>query len=131
MKGLEGTDKAIKETKAVLRRLQGDEFREALRPAGERFEKRAYDLAPYDEKRKKGTHLRDALFVDTRKHRPKQTDILVGVNRRKAPHGPLQELGTERDPGGHPFLRPAAEQTRDDCGRDVAAAVKKVVEKRR
>ena len=120
---LTGAKEAAKNTEAMLRRLHGKEFSRTLIPAGEIFLKRASELAPYDETRKKGKHLREALFLDAREHEAGQTDILVGVNHRKAPHAHLMEMGWEKKPEGVPFMRPAATQTRDKIGRAVKEAL--------
>jgi HK97 gp10 family phage protein len=127
---LEGLDKALQRTEELPRRLKGRKWLEALaKGPGRIFHRRAFELAPYDETREKGTHLRDALFIDAREHKAGQSDILVGVNRRKAPHAHLQEFGWEKKPEGSPYLRPAATQTRDACRAAVAAATKAAIEK--
>ncbi|MFW9804855.1 MAG: hypothetical protein ACFFFC_19520 [Candidatus Thorarchaeota archaeon] len=136
--GFHGIKDAIAETNAVLKRLQGEEFRQAVLPAARRFVDRAFQLAPYNEHRREhrkksireGVHLREALFIDTREHERNQTDILAGVDYRLAPHAHLQEFGWSKNPAGHPFLRPAAADVREEAQKDVADAVKKRVEKK-
>ena len=128
-----GVETAIKNTEALLRRMAGEDLCKYLGPAGKILLDRAKELAPYDEMREhriakkwitgKYAHIRDSFFTDTRIHGVGQTDILVGVDHRKAPHAHLMEFGWEKKPEGQPFLRPAVTQTRDKVGRAVKAAI--------
>ena len=68
----------------------------------------AKQLAPYDETRKTGTHLRDGIVVK----RVKSTNDVFRIGtlkygNKKVPHAHLVEFGTiKKEP--KPFLRPAA-----------------------
>ena len=80
--------------------------RNSVRAGANIIRKRAEELAPHDESRQKGIHLRDALIV----RRVKSTNDIfrVGVRGGKggAPHGHLLEYGTVKMPA-KPFLLPA------------------------
>lgn len=69
----------------------------------------ARQLAPYNPRRKRGTHLRDAIFVGGGPL--SKPDVLVGVNRRKAPHAWIVEFG-RRGWVGKPYWRPAISSTK-------------------
>lgn len=84
-------------------------------------------FAPYDPKRKKGEHLRDAILVSDG---PLAfTDCLVTVRYKRpgAPHAHLQEFGTVRM-AAHPFMRPAASTAAAEVGdgmkRDILELIK-------
>lgn len=100
---------------------------EASLPAARVIYKGAYRRCPYDSGRKKGKHLRDAIFIDAREHLGK-TDVLVGVNRRRAPHAHLIEFGWSRKPAGHPFLRPAVVEDASRSKAEFEAGIDKVIE---
>lgn len=88
---------------------------------------RARALCPWGRTRKKGTHLRDAIFLGPGpEHHP---NVLVGVNHRKAPHAHLVEYGTRRW-RGKPFFRPAWMQTRTEVLRTVEAVLIALLPKR-
>ena len=123
-----GISRAIENTDDLMKRLHGDDLRAALLPAAKILYEDAFRRAPYDPGREKGTHLRDALFIDAREHKAGQTDVLVGVNHRKAPHAHLFELGWSRKPEGIPYLRPAAVAKRDLIMRAVGIGVRIVAE---
>jgi len=89
-------------------KLTSPEAMDLYKRAGKIARDRARELCPYDPKRKRGVHLRDAIFVDAR-YRGKPS-VLVGVNYRLAPHAHLVEYGTVRW-AGKPFFRPAVAQT--------------------
>lgn len=83
--------------------------------------------APYDPNRKTGTHLRDAIFVDSGD--PEKPDVLVGVNYRLAPHAHLQEHGSSRTVA-HPYMRPAIEQTRSRVNQILGDGVARIISSR-
>lgn len=76
----------------------------------------AKKLAPYDPKRRKGTHLRDAIVS----RRVKNTNDLfdIGVLGNKAPHGHLLEYGTV-NMSPKPFLRPAADNAQEEVAKKI------------
>ncbi len=86
---------------------------------------RARELCPWGRKRKKGTHLRDAIFLGPGpEHHP---NVLVGVNHKKAPHAHLVEYG-RRGWAGKPFFRPAWAQTRPAVLQTVEATLLQLLE---
>lgn len=84
-----------------------EEAKQVFFDAGKIVRKYARYFAPYDKKRKKGTHLRDAILVS--KGPLAFTDVLVTVRYKRpgAPHAHLIEFGTVRM-AARPFMRPAA-----------------------
>lgn len=95
--------------------------------AGLVVRKYARFYAPYDKKRKKGTHLRDAILVSDG---PLAfTDVLVTVRYKRpgAPHAHLLEFGTVRA-RAYPFMRPAASTAKGEVAemlkKDVLALIK-------
>lgn len=102
---------------AILKQLPDQMQKKVLRnsvAAGARvIRDKAKELAPYNPKRKSGTHLRDAIAA---KRVSKTNDLFdIGVRRtgkKRAPHGHLLEYGTVKMEA-KPFLRPAADQSFD------------------
>ena len=85
--------------------------RNAVRSGARIIKERAKELAPYDNKRVVGIHLRDAIIV---KHVKGTNDIhRVGVKggSKGAPHGHLLEFGTVKM-AARPFLLPAFIETK-------------------
>lgn len=71
------------------------------------IKKAARQLAPYDDNRSSGTHLRDGIIIKRIKN---HNDYIVGTQtrgRKAVPHAHLLEFGTVKMPA-RPFLRPAA-----------------------
>ncbi|OFX13193.1 MAG: hypothetical protein A2Z18_11025 [Armatimonadetes bacterium RBG_16_58_9] len=122
---LVGVDDAIHRTQELLDRMKSDDARLAIGPAGKILRDRARQLAPYDSGREKGTHLRDAIFYDTREH-GKGATILFGVNYTKAPHAHLWEFGWSQKPGGQPFLRPAVSEKRSEVMNAIAKGIQRI-----
>lgn len=79
------------------------ELKERAFAVAEKIRDEARRRAPYDEGRRRGRHLRDAIFAG--RGRQERPDVLAGVNRRRAPHAHLVEFGT-RIWAGKPFWRP-------------------------
>jgi HK97 gp10 family phage protein len=90
----------------------------------------AKDLAPYDPKRKKGTHLRDAIFAtegDPSKD-PRGPNVIAGVNKKLAPHAGLVERGTSKMPA-RPYWRPAVNATRPAIAEILAGGIRDIIAK--
>jgi HK97 gp10 family phage protein len=89
---------------------------------------RARIIAPYDEGRKKGYHLRDAIFAGPGK--PELPNALVSVNSNwrsslpNAPHARMIERGTSKMPA-NPFFRTAKTQTKAEVTRVVLDGIRK------
>ena len=77
--------------------------------AAEKVQKRAKELAPYDEGRMKGTHLRDAIVIGYGPLGLSDVVVAVRYKRPGAPHSHLIEFGTVKM-RARPFMRPAAAQ---------------------
>lgn len=105
-----GIDRALKNIARLAGSMNAPAAKRVYVKAAWRVALRASYLAPYDSKRKKGTHLRDAILVS-----PGPlfySNALVGVRYRRpgAPHAHLVEFGTTRMQA-RPFMRPAAVST--------------------
>jgi len=102
-----GMDRLMRNIKLVGEVPNTAAAKAVFHKAGLVVRKYAMYFAPYDPKRKKGTHLREAILVSDG---PLAfTDVLVTVRYRRpgAPHAHLIEFGTVKS-GAHPFMRPAA-----------------------
>jgi HK97 gp10 family phage protein len=126
---IEGLGEIVDKLAAIVDAPTAREAKEVYYEGGKILADQARANAPYDPDRKKGTHLRDAIFV-TRGDESKP-DVLVGVRYnqpRGAPHGHLLEYGTAKMKA-QPFFRPAMTQT----GRVIASTIKtgllRVIEK--
>lgn len=93
---------------------------------------RAKQLAPFDPTRRKGTHLRDAIYMYTRN--PRESFVLVGVRHspRGAPHAHLMEFGYATRGGGffagRPYFRPAIAEMSDQAGKVIIDGLSKAIE---
>lgn len=95
--------------------------------AAQQLVREAYDLAPYDphrDPRKRGTHLRDAIFAAYGK--ASEPNVIVGVNSKKAPHGHLLEFGTV-NMKARPFMRPALAAARPLMLKTVQEGAEQVI----
>jgi HK97 gp10 family phage protein len=104
---VKGLDKLFRNLDLIGKVPQTKEAKAVFHKAGLVVRKYARYFAPYDKKRKKGTHLRDAILVSDG---PLAfTDVLVTVRYKRpgAPHAHLIEFGTVKNPA-YPFMRPAA-----------------------
>jgi HK97 gp10 family phage protein len=104
---VDGLKEIVKALEGIVDQATGARMKEVYYEAGVIFRDEARTRAPFDPKRKKGTHLRDAVFVSRGPaHLP---DVLVGVRYfpQGAPHGHLVEYGSATREA-HPFIRPAA-----------------------
>lgn len=82
--------------------------------------------APYDDRRKKGTHLRDAIFVNAGD--PGQPNALVGVRYKApgAPHSHIVEYGSVKM-AAHPFMRPAIQQASESVKAIIKNGLLKII----
>jgi len=96
--------------------------RNAVAAGARVIRKSAKSIAPYDSRRKTGTHLRDGIVI---KRADRKTDVhIIGTQstgRKAVPHAHLQEFGTVKQ-APRPFLRPAYAQS-------MAAAKQKMLDK--
>lgn len=103
----------------VMNRAVGTAAKDVYYRAGVILRDRARANAPYDPGRKKGTHLRDAIFCG--RGDPTKPNVLVGVRYKVpgAPHAHLVEFGTSKW-AGKPYFRPALAQS----GPQIASTIK-------
>jgi HK97 gp10 family phage protein len=106
--GFVGQREVIAKLKEIMNATNAREVKQVYYEAGTILRDQIRANAPYDPKRKRGTHLRDAVFVD--EGREDAPDVLVGVNYRKAPHAHWSEYGNARH-AATPYFRPAISQT--------------------
>lgn len=103
---VEGLDD-LRRSLSAIRAIGGDRRLKEIAEEGARVLYRSMvDRAPYNPRRRRGTHLRDAIFIGLGP--PEYANVLVGVNMRKAPHAWLVEYGS-RFWSGRPYFRPAIE----------------------
>lgn len=115
-----------KNAKEVVKRLNSSDMQDRMLPAARfvrDFAKRLVSLGPG----RKNKHLRDAIFA-TKGKRVKGSlsgiatlingeegpSVIVGVDRKKAPHAHLVEFGHAGPHGApaHPYMRPAGSAAR-------------------
>lgn len=95
----------LRRSLSAIRAIGGDPRVKKIAEEGARVLYRSMvDRAPYNPRRTRGTHLRDAIFIGPGP--PQYANVLVGVNMRKAPHAWLVEYGS-RIWSGKPYFRPA------------------------
>ena len=102
-------------------RAVGEEVKRVLMGGALVVRDEAMDLVPV-----RTGLLKSAIFAaygDDRK-----PDVLVGVNRRRAPHAHLVEYGTV-NMQAQPFMRPAITYTRGKVITVVAEGLKKIIDK--
>lgn len=138
---LEGYDSLVDKLEALMDRTEAENLKAIYLQAAMVVRDRAKMLAPNDPGRKKGYHLRDAIFAAPGK--PEKANALVGVNsnwrsaRPNAPHAHIIEHGTapRMTKAGkftgvgpaHPFLRPAIVQSKAEVARIVLDGIRKEV----
>lgn len=103
--------------------------------------------APYDPKRRRGVHLRDAIIAaygdDSRSR--SGPNVMAGVDRKKAPHWAIVEYGTSRFVGrsfdplfgfsvererrniARPYWRPAVAEMKPTIASNWAAGLKQII----
>lgn len=115
---IEGLKEIQENLSKVVSASTGRQMKEVYYDAGVMLRDQARANAPYDDERKRGTHLKDAIFVDWGVD--SKPNVLVGVSyglrgRKGAPHAHLIEYGwinrAGRRESGKPFMRPAIAST--------------------
>ncbi len=123
-----GIKEAQRDIQKLAKRLDTKSLKKIGLDAARLIYDEARRIAPYDENRTKGTHVRDAIFIG--EGDPSKPDVLVGVNGKKAPHAHLLEFGWSLKHEGIPFMHPAAKRTRGERERIIISGVKELVEKK-
>lgn len=135
---VEGLDEILHRISAVMNAVTAREAKQVYYDAAERLRDRARANAPYDSKRTRGWHLRDAIFVDWgAENKP---TVLVGVRYgltdlagygiipgTGAPHAHLVEYGSARS-SARPYMRPAISQEAGAIASDIKRGLLKIVE---
>lgn len=103
------------ELKSILEKLPEDIehkiTKSAFRIGANLVKKEAKKRAPYDNKRRAGTHLRDAIVVKSYWSEKRLFKIgTMTKGKARAPHGHLLEFGTVKMPA-RPFLLPAFKES--------------------
>lgn len=119
--GIEGLDETLQNIANVLDKTSAEQLKGVYLKAGQVLRDRAKQNAPY----RTGT-LQGAIFAARGK--PEKSNVLVGVNRKKAPHGILLEYGTSRM-RPRPFFRPAITETRPQMTEIIVNGFMEAVEK--
>jgi HK97 gp10 family phage protein len=101
--GLEDSVRAFKDAEDAF---GATPLKECLTPIAERIRDRAKSIVSIGPGHK-GRHLRDLIFATPGKR--DDPSVIVGVDRKKAPHAHLVEMGHggPHPAPAHPFLRPA------------------------
>lgn len=109
--------------------VEEQEIYKALFDAGNLVRNEVRSRVPYDPRRKKGTHLRDAIFVS--EGDPSKWDggpnILVGVSAKRAPHRHLVEYGTSKM-AARPYWRPGTRAAREGVANSLKGGIGRVIE---
>jgi hypothetical protein len=124
--GIEGIPEIKANIAKVLDRALGEKAKKVFMRAAMISVKEIRDLAPYDPLRKRGTHLRDAVFADYGD--PKKPNVIVGVNPKKAPHGHWLEYGNVRMKA-KPYFRPGVNAARAPMAAELATGMKNLITK--
>ena len=135
---IEGLEEIHDRLAAIKNAVTGRQVKDVYYAAGRRLRDRARANAPYDPGRKKGIHLRDAIFVDWGEEN--KPNVLVGVRYgladltgygiipgTGAPHAHLVEYGSART-SAHPYMRPAIAQEASAIANDIKQGLLKIIE---
>ncbi len=121
---IDGIKELQDKIRAAQRFAESRKFKSALMEAARPLFEDMRRRAPYNPKRKRGIHLREAIFLGPGD--PDYPDVLVGVNQRKAPHARLLEYGTRRM-APRPYFRPAVEANRFSTIARISEAIDKLL----
>jgi HK97 gp10 family phage protein len=138
----------LKEADMMLR-AAGDAFaaqriKEILMPVAQFIRDRAKSIVKRSQTRDLDhIHLQDAIFAAPGKKN--DPSVIVGVDRKKAPHAHLVEFGHVNWTGGrrrkmtghkggkrvppHPYMRPAGDSAKGRMINTAAAAIRQIVER--
>jgi HK97 gp10 family phage protein len=113
---------------AVIDAPSAKEAKQLYYEQGRILRNQARENAPYDPGRKKGTHLKDAIFVSAGPE--EKPDVLVGVRYKApgAPHAHLVEFGTSKMPA-NPFFRKAIAQAGPTIASNIKSGLIQIIEK--
>lgn len=123
---IEGLDEILARLSKIMDGMTGKEAKTVYYHAGILLKNQMVANAPYDPGRKKGIHLRDAIFCG--RGDENKPHVLVGVNYKKAPHAWLVEYGSHRWQG-KPYVRPAITQTGSRIGSTIKEGLIAIIEK--
>lgn len=128
---IEGLKEIQDKLSKIVNEVTGREMKRVYLDAGKELRDQIRRNAPYDPKRKKGVHLRDAIFANAG---PENIpNVLVGVRigrkyRGGAPHAWLIEYGSSRS-RAQPYLRPALSQKGPQIGRTIKDGLLDIIAK--
>lgn len=128
---VEGLDNLLKKLEAL--EVKPAKVRKILLEGAKLISEEAKRLAPYDEKRDKGIHLRDAIFAMGKPRFSEDMSAIAAVSFKRAPHAHLVEYGTGPRPGtgqmpASPFWRPAIDNKKNEVVTNVVAGLKDLIE---
>jgi len=118
----------VQKLEALGAAVDGKRIIDALMVAAMTVRNEIRSRAPYDPKRKQGTHLRDAIFAGRGQPEkdPKGPSVLFGVNYKRAPHAHLLEYGTVKM-SAKPYFRPGVTASRDAVAGHLAGGIQAVI----
>lgn len=105
---IEGLDEIQRKLGDIIDAVNGKKVKEVYLEGAIILRDEAKKNAPYDPKRKSGTHLRDAIFAA--RGDDNKPNVLVGVRYKSAPHAHIVEYGSVKT-SAHPYIRPAIAAT--------------------
>lgn len=125
---IEGLEEIQARLAKIINGVTGKEAKQTYYEGGKLLRDQAVYNAPYDPGRKKGTHLRDAIFVSWGDDN--KPNVLVGVryNPKGAPHAHLVEYGTVKM-SPSPYFRPAVGQTASVIAATIKNGLQAIIEK--
>lgn len=124
-----GLEALVDKLNALGNQVEEQKVYDVLMDAGDVVRDEVRSRTPYNPKRKKGTHLRDAVFVsegDPSKW-PGGPNILVGISAKKAPHRHLVEYGTSKT-AAKPYWRPGTRAAQEGVARNLKFGISELIE---
>lgn len=128
---VEGLDNLLKKLEAL--EVKPAKVRKILLKGAQIIKDEARTLAPYDDKREKGIHLRDSIFAMSKPRFTEDMSAIAAISFKRAPHAHLVEYGTGPRPGtgsmpAHPFWRPAIDNKKNEVSDTVTEGLKDLIE---
>lgn len=124
---IEGIDEILDNVSRVIDGVSGKKAKEVYYEGGKILRDAARRNAPYDPGRKRGTHLRDAIFVDEGPENKPNALVGVRYNPGGAPHAHLVEYGSSRSQA-QPYFRPAIVSAGPRIGETIKKGLRKIIE---
>ena len=104
---LEGLKELDAKMQQLIKSVEADKVEPILKEGGEMIVDAGRPVTPYDPKRKKGKHLREAWVTKLmpRRRNKNPAPCIAAIDHKIAPHASLVEKGTSRM-AAKPYFRP-------------------------